>query len=164
MPEKLFTSEPAAAPEGHEVVPWLGEGGRLRILIVDDHADWVMGLAELVSGWGYNAREARTGAEARRIAAEFRPRVVFLDLGLPDRHGYDVARSIRDDARRRNIFFVAITGWTQLADQLRSGAAGISHHLVKPVNADVLREILGAYQASERVRPGPGMAASGARR
>jgi len=73
--------------------------------------------------------------------------VVLLDLALPDLHGYDLARQLRKEAAGRPLYFVAITGWYQIADQLQSAAAGISHHLVKPVNLDMLREILSKYQA-----------------
>ena len=88
---------------------------------------------------------ATQSAEAIEVAAEFRPRVVLLDLGLPDRHGYDLAQILRQQAGKRRIYFIAITGWTQIADQIRSSASGINHHLIKPANPDVLREILTAY-------------------
>ncbi|HEY2804716.1 MAG TPA: response regulator [Gemmatimonadales bacterium] len=119
-------------------------------MIVDDNEDAASMTGMLIEAWGYEVHIAHTGAESLRLAAERRPRVVLLDLGLPDQHGYDLAVELREQAGARRIYFVAITGWNQIADQHRSTAAGISHHLVKPANKDVLREILAAYQASEK--------------
>lgn len=125
---------------------------KLRVLIVDDSADTAEMLAALVTLWGYTTAVAGTGAAALKLAAGFRPTVVLLDLSLPDQHGYEVARALRTAAQRRRIFFVAITGWSQIADQLQSNAAGISHHLVKPVNPNALQRILADYQEVEDAR------------
>ena len=122
---------------------------RMRVLLVDDNEDTAAVLSILVESWGYHVKVAHTAAEAARIAVDYRPRVVLLDLGLPDEHGYELAIRMRLDAGKRSIAFVAITGWTQIADQLRSTAAGISHHLVKPINHDALRAILDGYRAAQ---------------
>ena len=122
---------------------------RLRILLVDDNADTASVLGALVVAWGFDVRVAHTAQQAIALAQEFRPRVVLLDLGLPDLHGYDAAVRIRQEAGKRQIVFIAITGWTQIADQLKSTAAGISHHLVKPVNPEALRAILDGYRAAD---------------
>ena len=123
----------------------------LQVMIVDDNVDAAAMLATLVQTWGYEVVLAHTASQALRLAAESRPRVVLLDLGLPDRHGYDLAAQLRRDAGGRRIYFVAVTGWNQIADQVRSAAAGIAHHLMKPVNHDLLREILAAYAAAEEL-------------
>ena len=129
----------------------------LRVLVVDDNRDAAAMMAALAQSWGHSAIIAHTGTEAAKVAQPFRPRVVLLDLGLPDRHGYDVAELLRRQAGKRKMFFVAVTGWTQLADQVRSKAAGIAHHLVKPVNPQTLRQILAAYavtyEGADKVPP-----------
>ena len=117
----------------------------LRVLIVDDNRDAAIMMASLVQRWNHTVMIAHSSTEALKVSETFRPRVVLLDLGLPDRHGYDLADMLRKQAGDRRLFFVAVTGWTQLADQIRSAASGITHHLVKPVNHDVVREILAAY-------------------
>ena len=121
----------------------------LRVMVVDDNVDAAAMMATLVQSWGHQVSIAHTANQALRLAADYRPRVVLLDLGLPDRHGYDLADQLRRDCGSRRIFFVAVTGWNQIADQVRSSAAGIAHHLMKPVNHDLLREILAAYTAAE---------------
>ena len=117
----------------------------LRVLVVDDNPDQATMLAVLVQSWGHAVEIAHTAAEAMRVADAYRPRVVLLDLGLPDRHGYDLADDLRRQARDRKLYFIVVTGWAQIADQLRSTASGIRHHLMKPVNRAMLRELLAAY-------------------
>ena len=133
----------------HEEVT--GEGGdetstALRVLIIEDHLDTATMLASMLEGWGFRAAIARSGAEARRVATEYKPRVVLLDLGLPDQHGYRVARDLRECADWGNVSFVVVTGWAAPVDQSLSLNAGISHHLVKPVNPEALRRILENYR------------------
>ena len=121
-------------------------GAPMRILIIEDHEDTATGLAELLRSWNFSAVIARTGAEALRTAMQFRPRVVLLDLGLPDQHGYAVARAMREQTGREPLSFIVLTGWAQPVDQTLSMNAGISHHMIKPVNLQALRMILEDYQ------------------
>ena len=84
-------------------------------------------------------RVAYDGATALRAAAEFRPRLALLDLGLPELDGYEVARRLRESHPDDPLLLVAITGYGQDADRKRSAQAGFDRHLVKPVSvADVL--------------------------
>lgn len=122
-------------------------GSPLRVLIVEDHRDTADALAELIRGWGFAPVVATTGNDALRKATEFRPRVVLLDLGLPDQHGYAVARAMRQQTDLGRLSFIVITGWAQPVDQHLSMSAGISHHLVKPVNPQALRLILEGYKS-----------------
>ncbi len=124
---------------------------KLRVLIVDDNADYSAATADLLRSWGYCSEVTSSARNAFELAERFRPRAVILDLGLPDLHGYELAKRLREQAGARKIHFIVVTGWMQIADQLSSNAAGIAHHLIKPVNTDVLREILAAYQSAEEI-------------
>lgn len=124
--------------------------------MVDDEPGTAELTARLVRGWGHTTAVAGDGATALTTAAEFRPNVVLLDLSLPDRHGYEVAKQLRDQAQGRPLLLVAVSGWGQVADHQGSAAAGIFHHLVKPVNAAALEQILASYQAAEERRAGGG--------
>ncbi len=121
----------------------------LRVLIVEDNVDQAAMLAILVQRWGHSVIIANDSAEALKVFADFQPRVILLDLGLPDRHGYDLADALKDMPRNGRLHFVAVTGWNTVVDQIRSASSGIKHHLMKPPNLDVLREILSAYASSE---------------
>ena len=114
----------------------------LRVMIVEDHQDTACALADLVEMWGCRAAIAPTGRDARRVAERFHPRVVLLDLGLPDEHGYEVAADLKSRFENEPISFVVVTGWTR--DQTGTPpVAGIAHHLVKPVDAARLISLIG---------------------
>ena len=122
------------------------ESGPPRVMIVEDHRDTALMMSELLGSWGLAVAVAATGAEAVEIARHFKPRVVLLDLGLPDRHGYWVAQQMMQDTRAR-MSFVAVTGWSHAS----GAASGIAHHLVKPVDPADLKTILDGILAEQRV-------------
>jgi signal transduction histidine kinase len=110
-----------------------------RVLVVDDNRDAADALAEALEHSGHDVRVAYDGPAALLAAAEFRPRLALLDLGLPDLDGYEVARRLRESREHEALVLVAVTGYGQDADRRRSAQAGFDRHLVKPVSvADVL--------------------------
>ncbi len=115
-----------------------------RILIVDDNRDAADSLARILKIVGNEIRIANDGLEALRLAEEFRPDVVLLDIGMPKLNGYDAARSIRRAPWGEEMKLIAVTGWGQEADRQRSRAAGFDHHTVKPVDPDVLLDLIGS--------------------
>jgi CheY-like chemotaxis protein len=110
---------------------------RRRILIVDDNVDAATTLDLLLRSLGHETSVAHNGMEALRLATEFRPQVVLLDIGMPGLDGYEVARRLRT-MKKQGMRIVAITGWGQEADRQRSREAGFDLHLVKPVEPDEL--------------------------
>ena len=79
------------------------------------------------------------------MAAEFRPEIVLLDVGLPELSGLEVARRLRAGADLRPLTLIAITGYGRAEDRRLSTAAGFDHHLVKPVDPAVLRGLLAGH-------------------
>ncbi len=113
-----------------------------RVLVVDDHRESAELCALLLQSWGHEVQTAHNGPDALRCIAEYNPHIILLDIGLPDMDGLEVARRIRRDHADQEIIIVAITGYGQREDRLRSEAAGINLHLVKPVEADELQQLL----------------------
>jgi CheY-like chemotaxis protein len=113
-----------------------------RILVVDDNEDAADSLSLLLCAMGCDARAAYDGRGALETAPEFRPSMILLDIGMPDMNGYEVARSLRKRAELADTVLVALTGWGQNEDRQRSREAGFHHHLVKPVDGAMLRELL----------------------
>jgi signal transduction histidine kinase len=113
-----------------------------RILIVDDNRDALESLVTLMQIAGHTTRGAADGETALAIAAEWRPQVVLLDLGLPRVDGYEVGRRIRAEPWGQEILLVALTGWGQEQDRRRSREAGFDSHLVKPLDLARLSELL----------------------
>jgi len=73
------------------------------------------------------------------ISREFPPRVAILDLGKPGTYCYAVVRSLR---RQSDLTLVALTGWGQETDRRRTAEAGFDHHLIKPVDPQMLNALL----------------------
>ena len=69
-----------------------------RILVVDDNKDAAVSLALLLRLHGHQVQVAHDGPAALGLAREFRPHVVFLDIGMPGMDGYEVARRFREGA------------------------------------------------------------------
>jgi CheY-like chemotaxis protein len=109
---------------------------------VDDNHDQLDSLSMLLKVMGHDVREAENGTEALKVAEEFRPQVLLVDIGLPEMNGYDVARRVRERPWGRDVLLVAQTGWGQDEDRRRSREAGFDHHLVKPVAPAALEELL----------------------
>jgi PAS domain S-box-containing protein len=109
-----------------------------RILVVDDNVDAAVTLALLLKSLGHETCVVHDGLQALRMAVEFRPDVVLLDIGMPGLDGYEVARRLRALKRERPLRIIAITGWGQEADRTRSREAGFDVHLVKPVDPRAL--------------------------
>ncbi len=114
------------------------------VLITDDNRDAADSLSQLLQAWGYRTWVAYDGPGALTAAAEHRPRVILLDIGLGGMTGYDVARQLRADPGQNGVHLIALTGFGQEDDRRRSQEAGFDDHLVKPVDPDTLQQLLAA--------------------
>lgn len=110
----------------------------LRMLIVDDNEDAASSMALLQELRGHVTRTAANGSDALRIAADFIPQVVLLDIGLPGMDGFEVARRLRELPAMKNSFLVALTGYGSQGDRQRAKVAGFDEHLVKPADMNLL--------------------------
>jgi signal transduction histidine kinase len=113
----------------------------LRVLVADDNPDSAESTAILLRLLGHDVRAVGSGPEALAVAADFRPHVGVLDIGMPGMNGYEVARRLKAAAASR-VVLVAVTGWSQEEDRREATAAGFDHHLAKPVHPDRLGALL----------------------
>ncbi len=127
-----------------------------RVLVVDDNEDSAASLAMLLEMVGHEVRTAHDGEEALAAAEDFRPDVAFLDIGLPRMNGHEVAERIRRQPWGKDMTLIALTGWGQDSDRLRSKEAGFDRHLVKPVDPTVLLELLGSNTREDLEEPSRG--------
>ncbi len=117
-------------------------GPKRRLLVVDDNKDAAESMSMLLEMWGYEVAFAYDGPSALETARQWQPEAVFLDIGLPGMDGYEVAARLRALPQTKDAVLIAITGYGQEDDRLRSRRAGIDHHLVKPVAPDALRSLI----------------------
>jgi len=111
---------------------------RLRILVADDNRDSADSCRMLLESSGYEVRVAYSGQEAFDIAANFRPDVALLDIGMPQMNGYQVARRVRGTEWGAEPMLIAMTGWGQESDKQQAREAGFDRHLTKPIDMDRL--------------------------
>ena len=114
----------------------------MRVLVVDDNADAADTLAIQLETSGHRARIAYSGQRALQAADEFDPEVVFCDIGMAGMDGHEVAKRLRADHRHASTVLVALTGWGSEEDKQRTRHTGFDFHLVKPVSAEAVDDIL----------------------
>jgi CheY-like chemotaxis protein len=111
-------------------------------LVVDDREDVAMGLAILLKHLGHTVQIAYHAEGALQLGERLHPDVIFLDIGLPDRSGYEVCKEIREAHWGTRTFIVAVTGRNDPADLLRAANTGFDRHVGKPMSMDTLAEIM----------------------
>ena len=143
LPASLGAAQPGADTGGAaaqiDESPVDGEGR--RALVLDDNRDAADTLAMILELLGFDVRTLYDPAEFDASFAEFAPEVVFLDVGMPGRSGYDVAMDLRAMPGGAEVLLVAVTGWGQPEDRKRSREAGFDRHLVKPPELPAIQSI-----------------------
>ena len=109
-----------------------------RILLIEDNEDGRDMMSTMLAEYGHVILEAADGLEGLRIAAQGRPDIALVDIGLPTIDGYEVARRLRADPATAEIRLIALTGYGLAEDQRLAMEAGFDLHLVKPVNFEHL--------------------------
>jgi two-component system CheB/CheR fusion protein len=117
-------------------------GPSRRVLIVEDNVDSARTLARLLTTWGHETRVVHDGDQALPAAREFRPDIVLMDIGLPQRSGYEIAAEFRADPETRDVILVAVTGYGQEQDRAKAQESGFDLHMVKPADETQLRSAL----------------------
>jgi PAS domain S-box-containing protein len=130
----------------------------LRILVVDDITDVADVMKMLLDLEGFETRVAYSGRAALEAAREFLPDVVFCDIGLPEMDGHEIARRIRADPKIAHAVLIALTGWGAEGELRKSRESGFDFHMVKPVDASALLELLAKIEP--RADGAPQMTAS----
>jgi DNA-binding response OmpR family regulator len=120
-----------------------------RVLIVEDNVDSADTMQILLQLSGYEARAAYDGTSALSIAREFEPHAVLLDIGLPRKDGYEVARELRALPQTRTALLVALTGYGHEDDKARATEAGFDAYQVKPVEPAAIEKLLDAFFRSQ---------------
>lgn len=138
LPAGAQLPAPRTAPVAPGALPVRGR----RVLLADDNEDFVDSLALLLRESGHEVKVAHDGQAALAAAAEFMPEFAFLDIGLPQLNGYELARALAAAPATRDIVLVAVTGWGQESDRQRARDAGFVEHLVKPVAVEAIAQIL----------------------
>ena len=114
-----------------------------RILVVEDNDDIAQPLKMILARDGHAVSVAPNGAVALEMLRTFEPDIVFLDIGLPDMDGFELARRMRRQTKRTDLVIVTLSGYGQETHRRLSKEAGCDEHMVKPVHPDALRSFVG---------------------
>jgi two-component system CheB/CheR fusion protein len=113
-----------------------------RILVVEDQPALSRVTVALLEKLGHEVRAAADGPEALLAVREYHPEVVLLDIGLPGMDGYEVARCLRNEMGEDAPMLVAMTGYGQQEVNRHARKAQFDHHIVKPADLGLLKELL----------------------
>ena len=127
-----------------------GGHGHRRVLVVEDKDDARETLRTLLEVSGHEVRCAADGLDAVDMARMWRPDVALIDIGLPGISGYEVAERLRGTAFGDDLFLVAVTGYGQPDDRRDALARGFDAHVVKPVTAETLLELVLNRRSDDR--------------
>ena len=141
---------PSARDQARGIEESVRSSGVHRILLVDDDDDVAESMGALLAMDGHTVSTANNGIVALETLHAFEPDVILLDLGLPGVDGYEIARRIRSETVEEDLVIIALSGYGEEEHRRRSKEAGCDGHLVKPVQPDVLRNLLSRIRISPK--------------
>ena len=152
--EFTITLPRARGPCHDDVAPVAAApSGPRRIMIVEDHRDAAEMLAMVLAAQSHQVHIAADGHAALQAVAQFRPDIMFIDIGLPGMSGYDLAERVRSDRSLGQVILVALTGYGGPDDRTRALESGFDHHVVKPIEESALGELLRGAPPLPRAAP-----------
>lgn len=131
LPQDLTAAAPTPEPKDRSVP---APTASRRILIIDDNVDGAESLSMFLQLHGHTTQVANSPLVGLKLVEEFKPDLVFLDIGLPEMNGYEVARRIRASSAGRSVCLIAVTGWGGEKDRDAAKEAGFNGHITKPVD------------------------------
>ncbi len=112
------------------------------VLVVDDNVNAADLLCQMLEQAGYSTVAAYDSESALAEVARRDHAIVILDIGLPGKNGYEVAREVRSMANRKDVALIALTGWGSAEDKRKARSAGFDVHLTKPIDPAVLQDVV----------------------
>ena len=116
-----------------------------RILIVDDNITNLNLVSFLLADGGYDLRAAVNAEAALALVRSFRPRLVLLDLQLPDIDWLELTRRLKADAETRATLVVAVTAYAMKGDQDKARAVGVDGYITKPLEPRQFRRAVASF-------------------
>jgi signal transduction histidine kinase/ActR/RegA family two-component response regulator len=127
-----------------------------RVLLIEDSAEAREMLRTMLELAGHVVYDAADGARGLELLKVVQPDVGIIDIGLPKMDGYEVAKRIREVPHGRNMLLLALTGFDAPGGAMRSVEYGFDHHLVKPIDLDLLTRLLSeTAEGSSQAEPSP---------
>ena len=138
-----------------EVVPFHPKPGSplspLRVLIADDNADTLLTLSALLADEGHEIRTLADGTDVIELVRGFDPDVCILDIEMPGKDGFILARELRDRRAGDRPMLIAMSGvWVRPSDRFLAIMVGFDHFFQKPADPQVLLRVLNEFRQGRR--------------
>ncbi|MBI4619448.1 MAG: response regulator [Desulfobacterales bacterium] len=118
-----------------------------KVLICDDDACIIESLSYVVKKEGYEVITAEDGEDALKKAKKTRPDLIFLDVMMPYKTGFEVCEELRKDSATEGVYIIMLTAKGEESDEARGKEVGVNEYITKPFSPRKLRarlrEILG---------------------
>lgn len=115
------------------------------ILIVDDNPTNLKLLRIVLAAEGYDVMTANDAEEALRRLASSRPRLILMDIQLPDIDGLELTRRLKADPAYAGIRIIALTAYAMKGDEEKARAAGCDDYVTKPIDVEALPRIVAEH-------------------
>jgi len=103
-----------------------------KILVVDDEPNVVRTLTFVLKKEGFDVSWAANGEDALVKARELKPSLMFLDVMMPGKNGYEVCQELKSDAGTRDIYIIILSAKGQETDKEKALSAGANEFMTKP--------------------------------
>ena len=113
-----------------------------KVVVVDDNEDAVDTLVLYLRAIGHNALGVKDPLKAEAVIEDFAPRIVFLDIAMPELDGWELAKRLRARYSPDDLTLVAMTAYTAQRDRAKSRESGFDAHLNKPADLDLVAAIM----------------------
>jgi DNA-binding response OmpR family regulator len=123
----------------------------LRVLVADDNADTLLTLTALLQEEGHEVRTLNEGSSVIELVRGFDPDVCILDIEMPGKDGFILARELRDRRRGERPMLIAISGvWVRPSDRFLAIMVGFDHFFQKPADPAELIKVLDEFRQGRR--------------
>jgi two-component system, OmpR family, alkaline phosphatase synthesis response regulator PhoP len=112
------------------------------ILVVDDDPEIVSMLSTRLTARGYKVSSAGDGHRALELAKRERPDIVLLDVMMPGKSGWEVARALKQDPVTQSIKIVMVTAIGAQVNEITSPLYGADAHVDKPFEFEKLEKVI----------------------
>ena len=109
-------------------------GARKKVLIVEDNELNMKLFHDLIEACGHDTLETRDGIEALKLAREYHPDLILMDIQLPEVSGLEVTRWLKEDDDLRAIPVVAVTAFAMKGDEEKIRQGGCEAYIAKPIS------------------------------
>ena len=120
----------------------------ITILYVEDNPDNRLLVRRLLQAGGYSVIEAETDSQALNVLTTARPKLILMDINMPDMDGYTLTGKLKANPDTANIPVIAITANVMRGDRERTLQAGCDGYIEKPIDVDRFLDQVASFLAS----------------